>query len=285
MKFFLALTMTDVDDYLETAQVAEEAGYYGVALGDHLLFPQSLYSTYPYGEVPWTPDAHWPDVWVAFAAIGAVTTELRMLSSIFIAPLHSPVVLAGQVGTLARLFEGRVWMGAGAGWMREEFDSVGQDYENRGARLGEQLDLLRKLWSGEMVDHHGRHYDLPPIQISPVPKRSPVILGGGDSARALKRAALQDGWIGAGYELDQAAAYIDRLADFRRAAGTADRDFEILIGLPGRLPSVDECRRLEELGVTGVTIAPLGLQWDPAHTKADVLGRTRHFAESVMSRL
>lgn len=286
MKFFFMLTLLNDEFHVDAAKTAEDSGYYGVALGDHLLFPESLYSTYPYGEPPWTPDAPWPDIWVSFAALGAVTKNLRFISNIFLAPLHPPVTIANQIGTAARLTGDRVWLGAGAGWMKEEFEAVGQEFENRGGRLGEQLDVLRKLWSGEMIEHHGRYYDLPPMQVSPVPNSPVPILSGGETDFALKRAAVQDGWAGSMYEVDEALVHLGRLDEFRRQAGTIDReDYEIVLGLPSRTPTVDECHRLEEAGVTAMIIPPFGVQWRPELKKSQVLDRAREFADEVIAHV
>lgn len=286
MNFFLMLTLLDCGHHQEVAVAAEDCGYFGVALGDHILFPESLYSTYPNGEPPWTPEATWPDIWVSFAALGAVTTNLRFMSNIFIAPLHPPVTIAGQIATAARLTGDRVWLGAGAGWMKEEFDAVGQDYDNRGGRLDEQTTILRELWRGEMVEHHGRFYDFPPLQISPVP-RSPIpILTGGETEVALRRAARQDGWAGANYEVDEAIEHVARLERHRHQAGTAGRaDYEIVLGLPERLPTVEDCRRLEEAGVTAMIVPPFGVRWRPELTAAAIVDRAREFAETVIAKL
>jgi probable F420-dependent oxidoreductase len=286
MKFFLMLTLLDADHHTEVALAAEDAGYFGVALGDHILFPESLYSTYPYGEPPWTPEATWPDIWVTFAALGAVTTKLRFMSNIFIAPLHPPVTIANQIATAARLTGDRIWLGVGAGWMKEEFDAVGQEYDNRGGRLDEQTTILRELWRGEMVEHHGRYYDLPRMQISPVPAAPVPILTGGETDVALRRAARQDGWAGANYEVDEAIHHVERLDRFRAEAGTDGReDYEVVLGLPERLPTVDECRRLEEAGVTAMIVPPFGVRWRPELTRGEIVGRVGEFADQVIAKL
>lgn len=252
MKFVQAMIGAPADRMVELAQVAEEAGFDGVALSDHLFLPESLASRYPYtpdGKPQFESDTAWPDVWVMMGAMAQATEHLRFMTNVFVLPARNPIGVAKAVGTVAQLSDNRVVLGAGAGWMREEFDYLGEPFERRGRRMEEMIDVMRALWSGDMVEHHGEFYDFDRIQMLPAPtQRIPVVIGG-HSDVALKRAArVGDGWLGVQYTLDELETVLARLADFRHAVGSADRDFEVLCS-PMVIPDPDTCARLGEMGV------------------------------------
>ena len=259
MRFWAGVAFLDLDELPVIARTADEAGYEGMMVSDHLVFPAHLRSAYPYtsdGVPSWSPDTPWPDPWVLIGALGAVTERLRFATNIYVAAARHPVPTAKAVATAAVLTHGRVAFGAGAGWMREEFELLGTDFSNRGRRLNELLDVLRALWAGGMVEWHGEHYDFDPIQVSPAPPGPIPIWGGGHSDAALRRAARLDGWIGNAYPPEEAEAQVARLMAFRREQGTLDHpDYEIILGLMAR-PDVDLYRRFGELGVTGLLCAP-----------------------------
>jgi len=216
MELWLGLGYVDTADLVRVAVACEQAGVAGVSMSDHLVRPGRLDSAYPYsrdGSIVWEPETHWPDSWVAIGAMAAATTTLRFGTGVFVAPLREPVALAKAVSTAAEISGGRVVCGLGSGWMREEFDVVGQDFDSRGRRLDEITEILRKLWSGEIVEHSGPHYRFPPVQMVPAPAVPIPIWIGGNTPAAMRRAARHDGWIGAFGGLEQARS---DLQAFRR---------------------------------------------------------------------
>jgi probable F420-dependent oxidoreductase len=259
VRFWQGVAFLELDELTEIARISDAAGYHGMMVSDHLFYPDNLSSPYPYavdGAPAWSPDTPWPDPWVLIGALGAVTTRLRFATNIYVAASRHPIVTAKAVATAAVLSHNRVALGVGAGWMREEFEVLGTDFGTRGRRLDELVSVLRALWAGGMVEHHGRDYDFDRLEISPVPSAPVPVWGGGHSDAALRRAARLDGWIGNAYTPDDAIAHLDRLAAFRRDAGTADRgDYETIIGLLAR-PDLDLYRRFADLGVTGMLCAP-----------------------------
>lgn len=259
MKFWPSVAFVEVDELHDVARTADECGYHGMMVSDHLVFPDQLTSPYPYsadGRPAWDGSTPWPDPWVLIASLGAVTTNLRFATNIFVAASRNPVAVAKAVGTAAVLTGGRVALGAGAGWMREEFDLMGTDFSTRGRRLNELVEVLRTLWGPGMVEWHGEHYDVPRLQMSPAPPAPVPIWIGGHSDAALLRAARNDGWIGNAYAPAEAERHLERLREARRRAGTLDRDdFEIILGLAA-LPDLDLYRHMEDLGVTGLLCAP-----------------------------
>src|SRR5207248_504859 len=124
MNFWLGLALTNATHLLPLARKAEALGFAGVALGDHLLIPETLSSPYPYtpdgkvSRITWTAD--FPDVWVAIGAMAATTTRLRFLTDVYILPLRNPLIVAKAVATAAVLSGDRVILGVGSGWLREE---------------------------------------------------------------------------------------------------------------------------------------------------------------------
>lgn len=253
MKFWQALTWVETDQLIEAARFAEEVGFDGVMLADHGVFPRDVRSPYPYasdGAPPMNPDAHYPDCWATLGALAAATKRLRFSISIYVLPLRNVFEVARATGTIAILSQNRFALGVGIGWMKEEFDVYGVDFKTRGSRCDEMIEVLHELWRGGMVEHHGRHFDFPALQIAPAPDRPVPIWMGGSSEPALRRTArLCDGWIGAGDMPEEVPGLLAKLDRMRREAGRADRPFETVIGLKTP-PDVETFKRLEQHGMT-----------------------------------
>jgi probable F420-dependent oxidoreductase len=253
MKFSQALIGAAPKDWTHLARVCEEVGFDSVAVSDHVVFPANLASKYPYtpdGTPLFSPDEDWPDPWVAIGAMSAVTSRLRFLTNVYVLPLRNPFVVAKAVGTAAHLSDGRVGLGIGAGWMAEEFALLEQPFARRGKRMDEMLTVLRALWAGGMVEHHGEFYDFDPVEMRPTPPGPVPVYVGGHSDIAFRRAArLGDGWLGIHYTPAELLGHCATLRRAREDAGTADRPFEI-IASPMAQPSAD---LLDELGAAGVT--------------------------------
>ncbi len=276
MKFWCATAWMDPRELLGIATILDDSGYHGLMVSDHLVYPRDLVSAYPYsakgdGAPPFGPTEVWPDPWVQIAAMAAVTRQIQFTTNIYVAPMRPILSLAKEVGTASVLSGGRVALGAGAGWMREEFDLQGQDFGNRGKRLDEMIVALRELWKGGWVEFHGEYYDLPPLTMEPHPADPVPIYVGGHSDAALRRAArLGDGWIGNAYPWEQAAHYVGRLQGFLAEYGRADDDFEIICGVLA-MPEPELFQRAQrELGITGMLCRPWAL--DTNITRADQEG-------------
>ncbi len=262
MKFWCATAFMNTTELVHISKLLDQAGYHGLMISDHLCYPKQLVSKYPYsphedGRPIWEPEAAWPDPWVLIGAMSSVTTELHFTTNIYIAG-HRPILqVAKEVGTAAVLADGRVALGVGAGWMKEEFDLQGQDYTNRGKRLNEMIPALRELWKGGWVEWHGEYYEIPLMTLEPHPPRPVPIYVGGHSDAALRRAAkYADGWIGNAYPWAEADHHIGRLKQFLAAEERDTSGFEIICGLY-EMPSVEIYQRAEaELGVTGTMCMP-----------------------------
>lgn len=253
MKFWQMVNWIEVDQLIPLAQFAEELGFEGVMNSDHAVYPKTVLAEYPYspdGKAMMSPDWPYPDAWVTIAAMAAVTKRLKFSTSIYVLPLRNVFEVAKATGTLALMSDNRFILGAGLGWMKDEFDIYGVEFKTRARRTDEMIDVLRKLWEGGMVEHNGDFYDFPPLQIAPEPTQTVPVFLGGSSAPALKRAATRgDGWIGAGNTPEEVPALMAEFTRLREEAGRAHLPFETLIGL-STPPDLDTFKRLHDQGMT-----------------------------------
>jgi len=216
LKFWQALSFTEPEQVVDLARVAEETGFDGVFLSDHLFHPVTLASPYPYsedGSPPFTGDTPFPDCWSALGAVAAVTSRIMLSTAVYILPLRHPLEVAKACATLALLSGGRFALGVGTGWMREEFDQLGIDFKSRGRRMDEMIEVMRELWKGGEVEWHGEFFDFAPLRSSPeTPGGAIPVYTGGRSRGALQRAArLADGYMGAGDSEESAFELLDSL--------------------------------------------------------------------------
>ena len=257
MKFGLAFASsigTDPASALEISRVAEAVGFESLWGGEHVVMPTTISSPYPYtsdGKIPATPDTYIPDplIWLAYVAAAAPT--LRLGTCILILPQRNPLVLAKELATLDHLTGGRVELGIGVGWMKEEFDALGVPWEHRGSRNDEYLAAMRTVWSGSHVEFHGKFVDFEPLTATPRPPQGAniPILVGGDTPVAIRRAArLADGYFPGESNADRLGELI---TDVRQACTAIERDpnsieINAMYGRQMRDPAagIDEMRTL-----------------------------------------
>jgi probable F420-dependent oxidoreductase len=233
MKFGLAFASsvgTDSSSSLEICRKAEAIGFDSVWGGEHVIRPDEIESPYPYtadGEMPGEAETSIPDplIWLAYVAAAAPT--LRLGTCILIVPQRNPLVLAKELATLDQLSNGRVELGLGVGWMREEFEALGIPWERRGARTDEYVAAMQALWAGPHAEYHGEFVDFPPATCSPRPVNGSIpILVGGDTPAAIRRAArLADGYFPGTTDPEELARLIQEV---RRAADGEGRDGEAI---------------------------------------------------------
>ena len=259
MQFWSGTAFMKTTEAVAVARMFDEAGYDGIVTSDHMIYPRELSSAYPdstTGKPMWSPDTAWPDSWVLTGAMAAVTKRLRFSNAVYIAPARPLLEVAKQVATASVVSEGRVSLAVGVGWMREEYELMGQVFDNRGKRLNEMIPALRALWRGGWVSWSGKYYQVPELMIEPHPDEPVPILCGGESDAALRRAAsLCDGWVGYAYAWDEAVSYVQKLKDLRREYGREDQPFEILLALL-EPPTPDLYKRAEDIGITAVMSSP-----------------------------
>jgi probable F420-dependent oxidoreductase len=287
MNFFQSLSFTETDQLVALAPIVEEVGFHGAFVSDHLFHPERFVSKYPYSEdgvPPFAADTEFPEPWSAISAMAAVTSKLVFSTAVYIAPLRHPLEVAKAVATVSVLSGGRVSLGAGLGWLREEYEQLGREFRTRGKRLDEMIEVLRKVWAGGMVEHHGAYYDFDPLQLSPSPRARIPIYVGGASEPALRRAAtLADGWLGSGNTPDQLETILSRLTLLRKQAGRDGQPFEAIVAITVP-PAPDLLRRLEDQGATAVVSYPLAYTIGPGTSVAQKRQALEQFGEQVIAR-
>jgi probable F420-dependent oxidoreductase len=285
MKFWQSVSWAETEQLCDIAQFAEELGFEGLIGADHALYPQTMIPAYPYSESgvpPQTAESEYPDMWTSFAAMAAVTTRVKLVCGVYVLPLRNPIEVAKQAATLAILSQGRFVLGAGTGWMREEFDIYGVDFATRGRRMDEMIEVMQGLWTGEFYEYHGEFFDFDPIVISPV-SRWPIPIYFGAAAKvALRRAArIGDGWLNTGNTIEEIPVLIDELARMRAEAGRSDIPFDTVVGVYGE-PGVDDFRRLEEAGMTSGIHLPFHFAFGGPSSLDQKKQLMEGFAESVL---
>ena len=288
MRFSLAEAMCDPSHYLPLAIAAEEAGFTSYVIPDSICYPKASATKYPYtidGERDFLEDRPFIEPFSLIPAMGAVTKRLRFVTFVVKLPIRQPVLVAKSVTSVAVLTNNRLGFGVGLSPWPEDFQVCGQEWTSRGKRMDEMIEIIRGLSQGDFFEYHGKHYDIPPIKMCPVPTQPIPILIGGHTEPALRRAArLGDGWLQAGR--DPFEPMIARLTELRKEYGREREPFEIhVISFEGY--SVDEVHRLEDLGVTDLIIG-LRYVYDrstdsmPLSEKIDAL---RAFADQVISKV
>jgi probable F420-dependent oxidoreductase len=265
VKFWQSISWAEAEQLTEIAKFAEEVGFAGVINSEHLFLTRTTQSPYPYsadGKMNHALDYAYPDVWSSFAAMAAVTTTLRFTSTVYLLPLRNPIEVAKQAGTCALISNNRVTVGFGVGWQKEEFDAMGVDFHTRGRRTDEMIDVMRKLWAGEVVTHHGEFFHFDQIEMRPVPTEPVPFYCGGKSPAAIRRAAtLCEGFVGAPHDsFEEVEHTLTELRRLREQAGRDHLPFEVWCGVLDSKPKdVDYFKRLEDLGVTSAGSGPFNL--------------------------
>ena len=288
VEFAIALAFSEPRQWPQLARAAEESGFGALLVSDHLVYPQVLETPYPYtssGQPRWSSDTPWPDPLIAIAAMATVTQRIRFLTSIYILPLRHPLVAAKQVATTALYAEGRLVLGIGAGWMREEFDLLGVPFSRRGRRMLESVEIMRKLWRGGMVEHEGEFFSFPALEMAPALTETPPIWGGGTSDLALRRCARHfDGWASEIQSTSEIEAILGQLDRERAKAGRDHLPFGSCVTARD-VGDLDGYRQLDTLGITYLVTQPwalYGAAGDDVGGKCDAI---RRFADEVIAPL
>jgi len=220
-------TTLDPDFVTSFAQMAEEGGCDSIWAVEHVVVAERYEPLYPYssdGRMPAGPDTVMPDPLEWLSYVAAVTSRLRLGTSVVVASEHSAAILAKRVATLDALSRGRVLLGVGIGWQKEEYAAIGVPYRDRGRRLDETIEAMRALWGPGPATYRGRHVSFENVSCDakPAQKGGPPILIGGSSAAAARRAGrLGDGFYPYVISPEDLAV---RMTELRAAAREAGRD-------------------------------------------------------------
>jgi probable F420-dependent oxidoreductase len=249
---------------LAVARRVEALGFDSVWASDHIVIPFEIRSRYPYnatGDFPLPPTTEFLEPLTALSLVAGATERVRLGTTVLVLPHRHPVLAAKMLATLDHLAPGRVILGAGVGWMREEIELLGAPYAQRGAWTDEAIRVMRACWRDERPSFQGRFFAFPEVGMAPKPARGTIpIWIGGHTPRALRRVAeLGDGWHAAFASPD---AMRKGLTELREACARVGRDpdgltLSVRVGLSARRPAaevVDELRALRDLGVRHVIV-------------------------------
>ena len=220
--------------YMQVAQAAERAGFAFLSVNDHLVVPGNLGSAYPYtqgGAWAAAEHGHCFDQLATLAFLAGCTSRLRLLTSVMVVPHRQPIATAKMLATIDVLSGGRLILGVGAGWMREEFALLGAPFAERGAVTDEYLEAFKALWTQARPAYAGKHVKFADLIFEPKPmqKPHPPIWVGGESLAALRRTVrLGDAWYpgnnSQAKSLDTPARLGGAIAGLRDMAEAAGRD-------------------------------------------------------------
>jgi probable F420-dependent oxidoreductase len=269
-------------------RVAEGAGADSLWVNDHLLMVESGRSPYPFtpdGVFPWPMDLPRYECLTAASFLAATTSRCRVGTSVLILPQRNVLELAKSSATLDALSGGRFVLGIGVGWFAEEMEALGYQFDTRGQRTNEMIEVLRQCWTGRPQPFQGEEIAVPEDLIfepRPSQPNGPPILVGGMSRAALRRAALHgDGWLAfQREELDarQLEDLLETLEDLREEAGRLDESFSHVMHLnssPGMAPWLPEIAvRVRDLGFDELVINPPWEDLVPAEELIDQVKTT-----------
>ena len=222
--------IASIDQMMELAQHAEALGFESVWTFEHVITPVDYASKYPYdrsGKTGIEPESNFLDPLIALTHIAAVTTTLRLGTGVNILPQVSPLYLAKQVASLEFASRGRVELGLGIGWLREEYQALGVPFERRGARFDDYVEALRKVWSGDEVEHQSEFLSWSGFKSNPAAESLRIVIGG-DKGRAFERTArFAQGWFAPTNSADSLRKGMRSLTEACDAVGRDPADIEI----------------------------------------------------------
>jgi probable F420-dependent oxidoreductase len=245
------------EQMITTAQAAEEAGFESVWTFEHVIVPVDYDSKYPYsksGKMAAAPETPFVDPLIALTAIAARTKTIRLATGVNIISQTNPLTLAKQAASLDFISGGRFMLGAGIGWLREEFKAMGVPYERRGARFDDYMVAMKKVWAGDVVEHESDFLSWHGFKSYPLPTQKPgiPIIMGGKAGKIYERIARHgDGWFIPGAGIDELPPM---LADLRAACGAEGRNYDEieLTVMWSPKGGADSLKALADLGITRV---------------------------------
>tara|TARA_R110001592_G_scaffold363372_1_gene686102 strand:- start:224800 stop:225669 length:870 start_codon:yes stop_codon:yes gene_type:complete len=286
MRFTLTSGLGGIEDYPAIARTADDSGWTSLAVPDSLFYPELTESDYPYMSTDAVRQALEGvpvlDPMVAMASMVGVTKTLRFYPAVLKVPVRQPLVLAKALTSLAVISDNRISLGAGLSPWKEDFTFNGIPFEERGKRMDDCVAIIRGAISGEYFEYHSEYYDIGRMKLSPVPTKRLPILVGGHSVPALRRAArVGDGWISANSDYDSLGQMMQKLNELRQEFGTDKRtDFEVH-AFDTHARTLDDFKRLEELGVTDICVTPWN-PYDPSVDRAQKLAKIEKFASTII---
>jgi probable F420-dependent oxidoreductase len=239
------------------AKRAEELGFDSFWLPEHPIMPVATVSPFPLGGP--IPDFYSQliDPFVGLARASAVTQTIKLGTGICLVPERNPLLLAKEVATLDHFSGGRFIFGIGAGWLKEETEIMGGDFEHRWTQTREAIMAMKGLWTKDEAEYHGSYYDFPPVRSFPKPAQKPhppIVLGSITSRTVFKRiVAWGDGWMPVGVSLEQMKRGRDTLNQLAAQAGRDPSSIQIVAFFAP--PDPEALQAFEEAGADAALVA------------------------------
>lgn len=283
----------DISRVTTLAQMVEERGLDQLTASEHAIMSENI-EAYPYGRYRLPIEEPWYDPFLLLATVAAATKTVGLGSNIIISPLRPAIVLAKEIATLDQLSRGRVQLGLGVGWQKEEYDAAGVPWKGRFGYLMEQIEVCRKLWTEAPTSFSGRTVKFEQLYSLPFPVQGgkiPIVLGLAPTELNIERIALHgDGWSPIEGDPEKLIEPIGQIHARLRAVGRDPRDFTIRVQVnpqvsDGRIDwdeVQDRARRLREVGVTMILV-PVGLYCDGFDELGEMLDGLKSVKETLLA--
>ena len=247
------------ENMIDVVQHAEAAGIESVWTFEHVIVPTDYESQYPYaksGKMGIPPEGWFIDPLISLAHVAAATKTIRLGTGVNIFPQTNPLLFAKQTASLDALSGGRLTLGLGIGWLAEEYQAMGTPFERRGARFDDYLEAVKKVWSGEVVEHESKFLSWHGFKSYPLPAQRPhpPILIGGVTTKTLQRVVRSaQGWYAPS---DSQKELTEKITELREMAAQAERPFDSIdITTNWRIAKYpDALPQLEDLGITRAVV-------------------------------
>jgi len=261
------------------ARKAEELGFESIWYAEHPAVPVHSASPFPStgGAIPWTY-SHFTDPYIALARASGVTRTLKLGTGITLVPERNPLLLAKEIASLDLFSGGRFLFGIGTGWLKEETELMGGDFEHRWTQTREAIEVMKALWTHDEAEYHGRYFNFPLVRSYPKPaqKPHPPIILGGHARNVLRRVvAHADGWLPnriTPAEIEKSRGQLDAMA---KEAGRDPRS--ISISVYGALPDRATVQAFLNAGADRVVVRP-----EHVETEAAMGEQLERMAEAVL---
>lgn len=274
MRFGVVFPQTEIGNdpaaIRDLAQAAEELGYQHILAYDHVIGANP--ASRPGWRAPYTHRDAFHEPFVLFGYLAGVTKKIELVTGIIILPQRQTVLVAKQAAALDVLSGGRLRLGIGIGWNPVEYEALGENFKNRGRRSEEQIEVMRRLWTHELVSFEGKWHKIIDAGLNPLPIQRPIpIWFGGTDDRALRRLAqLGDGWFPLLRPDHQCREIIEKLRSYTREAGRDPNrmgvEGRVTIGQHEPEQWASEIQAWKDLGATHLTVntmkAGLARPWD-----------------------
>jgi probable F420-dependent oxidoreductase len=263
------------------AQLAESAGFESVWTFEHVIVPLDYKSKYPYsptGKMGAAPETNFIDPLIALTAIATQTQKIRLGTGVNILSQTNPLLLAKQAASLDLVSNGRFMLGVGIGWLQEEFVAMGTPFERRGARFDDYVVAMKKVWSGDVVEHDSEFLNWHGFKSYPVPVQKPhvpVIIGGAKGKIYERIATVGDGWFA---PVPDPAVLKQSLSELKAACKKVGRNYSDIEITTMWMPQggLDSIKVLQDLGVSRVTTFA---------NPADPVNSIKYLGDNVIAKL